>query len=1364
VALKSATGIGATGAAVEVSSNKLAASTTTSGQIFLKEVSADGTSVDLVTIDGVPVTGITSAGGAVTLSSDTTLNVNAAVNAATGVSLSSIGVLTIAAAGDIAGANGAVSLTGSAISTAGDISTTGQNITFNSPTTLTGNILVSSGAGNVTFGSTVDGGFGLTVNSSGVTKFSGAVGTTPLASITTDGVGSTEINTGIVNTTGNMTFNDPVTLSANTALTTTGGGNIAFASNVNADAAGNNRTLTLDSGTAGTISVTGSVGNSQSLAGLTITNSNGATFSGIVDVTASTGTVTISDTVAGKTIAFQNNLVTDVFTSSNGGNAYNVSFLGGSTQINNSATFSNTGTVQIGDQTADTTSITGGITHTAGPTVLAGGITVTGPVSVNATTIPVGQVATLNAGANPVTFNTTLDGAGGLVVNTSGLTTFTGAVGGITPLASLQTDAPGTTTVNGGVVTTNGAGGQTYNDPVTIGAGPALTTFTSGIANITFGQTLTGNGNDLTFNLGGVGGGALVINQALTNVDDLIVTAGSATITNTSNAVANVVQFNTTGNVQHFEAGGVILAASTVGGSLTLTSNNGNLNQTGPVSVTGAATVTTNNGSITTGGAGVGFTAGSILFTANDGSGTDVGTLTVGAGGITTTGGALTLKSADGMTINGPVVSNNGNIILAAGNVPGMASLGIPLATNAGGTALGTVAINAPVRAGTGNVTIYSSGAVSQTLPPTDAGVQTSNALTVRTYNDTAGAATITMENDKVTGGVTCATGNPGTGNCATQITLETRQAGDTGVASTTPFPGGFAASEIRYKSISGTQIIGIGTASDVLLEADSWVLNAGAINGGNVNIVATGASGGGNIDVGIAIPTSFINNNQTGGSLNLRAARDITILPGGSIGTEAARFDHNLVLAAGDDISIQGPIFLNGDLNLRANALAADLAGNAPLMTTGSVFINTPGATTVEVRAKDITIGDVARPVNAVTLTAGNAGTGQSADAILRADGILSINTAGNFSATGGTATASTPSAVATTADVLLSANVVNLVVGGNFILTGGTSNITSGAGTDQEAHAKARLEGTVVALQVSGDAGIVGGNATAAAGGNTASSSASLGSTTSFSPVISGDLTVMGGTSIAQPVASQTAMAEANAEIRTAGDLNLNIGGDINVIGGIAAANTQAGGSSATATSGAVLAADGIKDFHVGRHLNVAGGSATTSGAGATATTIAGTSAGIALETSLTLQITTGGNVVLLGGIESGTDSLASAAILAAGEIKMFISGPQGLVLGGGGGSDLFQLIGTTLVSLEGKSYPVTIQGVFDPDNSLARGDAFLISGAPPLNLDALLAAFLRTTDCVTFSGGSCTVPGSSARAGETTKSQAAVAGVCK
>ena len=41
----------------------------------------------------------------------------------------------------------------------------------------------------------------------------------------------------------------------------------------------------------------------------------------------------------------------------------------------------------------------------------------------------------------------------------------------------------------------------------------------------------------------------------------------------------------------------------------------------------------------------------------------------------------------------------------------------------------------------------------------------------------------------------------------------------------------------------------------------------------------------------------------------------------------------------------------------------------------------------------------------------------------------------------------------------------------------------------------------------------------------------------------------------------------------------------------------------------------------------------------------------------------------MLLQGGIELGLNTLASAALLSAGEIKMFINGPAGLSLKGGG-----------------------------------------------------------------------------------------------
>lgn len=93
--------------------------------------------------------------------------------------------------------------------------------TYNGPVVLSANAtLTVTSVGNVAFSSTVDGPGGLVINSTGATSFGGAVGSTvPLADLTLDALGSTAINGGIVTTTNAQTYNDPVTLGANTVLT-----------------------------------------------------------------------------------------------------------------------------------------------------------------------------------------------------------------------------------------------------------------------------------------------------------------------------------------------------------------------------------------------------------------------------------------------------------------------------------------------------------------------------------------------------------------------------------------------------------------------------------------------------------------------------------------------------------------------------------------------------------------------------------------------------------------------------------------------------------------------------------------------------------------------------------------------------------------------------------------------------------------------------------------------------------------------------------------------------------------------------------------------------------------------------------------
>ncbi|MCY2992535.1 MAG: hypothetical protein NTY19_32335, partial [Planctomycetota bacterium] len=101
--------------------------------------------------------------------------------------------------------------------------------------------------------------------------------------------------------------------------------------------------------------------------------------------------------------------------------------------------------------------------------------------------------STVSTGSGAISFGGTVDattaGGPGLTANSSGATSFSGAVGGIKALASLTTDAGGTTAINGKGVAT--AGTQVYQDAVTL-AGPNTTLSSTGSAVISFSTTVDG--------------------------------------------------------------------------------------------------------------------------------------------------------------------------------------------------------------------------------------------------------------------------------------------------------------------------------------------------------------------------------------------------------------------------------------------------------------------------------------------------------------------------------------------------------------------------------------------------------------------------------------------------------------------------------------------------------------------------------------------------------------------------------------------------------------------------------------------------------------------------------------------------------
>ncbi|MGQ0570846.1 MAG: beta strand repeat-containing protein, partial [Armatimonadota bacterium] len=124
----------------------------------------------------------------------------------------------------------------------------------------------------------------------------------------------------------------------------------------------------------------------------------------------------------------------------------------------------------------------GGATTLSGPITSGAGQNYTAAVTLGGATI----LASTGGGA--INLASTVNGAQSLAVNTSGATTFGGSVGGITALSSLNTDAGGTTGINGATIRTTGS--QSYGDAVTLGAATSLTATTSG--SVSFAGTVDG--------------------------------------------------------------------------------------------------------------------------------------------------------------------------------------------------------------------------------------------------------------------------------------------------------------------------------------------------------------------------------------------------------------------------------------------------------------------------------------------------------------------------------------------------------------------------------------------------------------------------------------------------------------------------------------------------------------------------------------------------------------------------------------------------------------------------------------------------------------------------------------------------------
>ncbi len=185
--------------------------------------------------------------------------------------------------------------------------TTTSTQAFNDVAVLGADTILAGGS--VAFGSTLNSDStarNLTINTSGggLTTFNGSVGgAAPLASLTTNGDGSTRLNGGVIRTTGDQSFGDGVILGADTTLTAN---DITFSSTIDSTALLSAAALTVNSSTNGITTFNGNVGSTQALKSLT-TNADGKSRIGASITTGAAGSQSYGDAV----LIFRNSVLTD---------------------------------------------------------------------------------------------------------------------------------------------------------------------------------------------------------------------------------------------------------------------------------------------------------------------------------------------------------------------------------------------------------------------------------------------------------------------------------------------------------------------------------------------------------------------------------------------------------------------------------------------------------------------------------------------------------------------------------------------------------------------------------------------------------------------------------------------------------------------------------------------------------------------------------------------------------------------------------------------------------------------------------------------------------------------------------------------
>jgi hypothetical protein len=464
------------------------------------------------------------------------------------------------------------------------------------------NALSFTSAGALSVG-TVNGTSGITTTAGAVTLNTGA------GAISLNYAGGPVISS----SGGQIQLQRPVTLAAN-ATVSSGAGDVTFSQSVDADAAGNNRTLTVDS--TGATLFSGPVGGNQALASLTTDAGGSMTAANVTtrgsqlyhDASAAfTGTAySTNDNGAGGLFQVDGPLSLQASPTVTTG-AGNATFLGtvdaDLAANNRSLTVDSSGTTSFSSTVGGAQSLASLTTDAAGTTSISANVTTSNGQTYNdPVTLYANILFTANA-AQTVHFANTLDGSGmaRTVRIVAANAQFDGAVGAAN-VQSLVVD--GTTALNASVTT---SGLQTYTGAVTLGADLSTTSGTGAIGfSSTVGQTGTrtltvqnaASTGNVTF------GGAVTLTGLATGAGNYAVAF------NNGGTITNAVAFTNTGGV-------TIAAGLTANAGLTSTTAGTNTFQ-GTVATDGIAGHDISVSNLTVGGSGLTLNAGlaNFLFSA----------------------------------------------------------------------------------------------------------------------------------------------------------------------------------------------------------------------------------------------------------------------------------------------------------------------------------------------------------------------------------------------------------------------------------------------------------------------------------------------------------------------------------------------------------------------------------------------------------------------------------------------------------------------------------------------------------------------------------------------------------------------------